>query len=40
MVTCCIQMGDHRKAAELQEHADTCTPIDIDIIGPIHTRKQ
>ena len=32
MVTCCIAMGDHAKARELQEHVDNCTPIDADII--------
>ena len=39
MVTCCIEMGDHSRATELQDHADTCTPIDADIIGPIQPRK-
>jgi tetratricopeptide (TPR) repeat protein len=39
MVSCCVEMGDHRKAAELQNHADNCTPIDADIIGPIQVRK-
>jgi tetratricopeptide (TPR) repeat protein len=39
MVICCTEMGDHSRAAELQDHADTCTPIDADIIGPIQPRK-
>ena len=38
MVTCCVEMGDHDRARELQKHADTCTPIDADIIGPFHPR--
>ena len=38
MVTCCIEMGDTDKARELQEHVDTCTPIDADSIGPLHSK--
>ena len=34
MITCCISMGDHGRARLLQEHANTCTPIDADIIRP------
>jgi tetratricopeptide (TPR) repeat protein len=34
MITCCTAMNEHKQAHELQEHVDTCTPIDADIIGP------
>lgn len=40
MITCCIETGDHQRAHKLQEQADTCTAIDIDIIGPIQLRFQ
>jgi len=34
MVQCYMEMGDHKRAHELQDHVDTCTPINVDIIGP------
>jgi tetratricopeptide (TPR) repeat protein len=40
MASCCYAMGDHNRAHELMEIADTCTPIDADLIGPIHRRSQ
>jgi tetratricopeptide (TPR) repeat protein len=40
MVMNCVEMGDHDRARDLQEHIDNCTPIDADIIGPIHLKSQ
>jgi len=40
MASCCIAMGDHKRAHTLTETADTCTPIDADLIGPIHRTSQ
>jgi tetratricopeptide (TPR) repeat protein len=40
MASCCIAMGDHKRANELMGIADTCTPIDADLIGPIHRTSQ
>ena len=35
MAACCMDVGDHKRADELLEVADTCTPIEADLIGPI-----
>src|ERR1043166_8653603 len=35
MVSCCVEMGDHQRAAQLQAEVDTCTPIYPDLIGPM-----
>ena len=35
LAACYSDIGDHQRAGELIEHADTCTPIEADLIGPI-----
>jgi tetratricopeptide (TPR) repeat protein len=35
MAACFVDIGDHKKAHELMKLADTCTPIEADLIGPI-----
>jgi tetratricopeptide (TPR) repeat protein len=35
LAACYEEMGDHRKAQEFRHVAETCTPVDADLIGPI-----